>query len=258
MKPNKLKKKDVKQMMKRFVFLVWLLCGAGALYAQQEGADVRAGNKLYEDGKFTEAEVEYRKGLQKKSDSFEANFNLGNALFRQEKYDEAMKYYANASAQTPADKKKLAAAYHNIGNSLLMSEKVAESIEAYKMALKNNPSDNDTRYNLAFAQQMLKQQQQQQQQNQDQQNQQNQQDQQKQQEQQKQEQQQDQQQQNQQDQQQDEQQQEQQQQPQAQEPQLSKENAQQILDALLEDEKDTQEKVKKQKARATRNVEKDW
>ena len=87
---------------------------------------------------------------------------------------------------------------------------------------------------------------------QDQQNQQNQED------QQKQEQQQDQQQQNQQDQQQDEQQQEQQQQPQAQEPQLSKENAQQILDALLEDEKDTQEKVKKQKARATRNVEKDW
>ena len=60
------------------------VCG---VYAQQEGANVRAGNKLYEDGKFTEAEVEYRKGLQKKPDSFEANFTLGNALFRQEKYE---------------------------------------------------------------------------------------------------------------------------------------------------------------------------
>lgn len=136
------------------------VCG---VYAQQEGADVRTGNKLYEDGKFTEAEVEYRKGLQKKPDSFEANFNLGNALFRQEKYEEAMKYYGNAAAQTPDDKAKLAAAYHNIGNSLLMGNQVEQSIEAYKQALKNNPADDETRYNLAFAQQMLKQQQQNQQ-----------------------------------------------------------------------------------------------
>ncbi len=133
------------------------VCG---VYAQQEGANVRAGNKLYEDGKFTEAEVEYRKGLQKKPDSFEANFNLGNALFRQEKYEEAMKYYGNAAAQTPDDKAKLAAAYHNIGNSLLMGNQVEQSIEAYKQALKNNPADDETRYNLAFAQQMQKQQQQ--------------------------------------------------------------------------------------------------
>ncbi len=150
--------------MKRFLLIIGLLSAMCGVYAQQEGADVRTGNKLYEDGKFTEAEVEYRKGLQKKPTSFEANFNLGNALFRQEKYEEAMKYYGNAAAQTPDDKAKLAAAYHNIGNSLLMGNQIEQSIEAYKQALKNNPADDETRYNLAFAQQMLKQQQQQQQQ----------------------------------------------------------------------------------------------
>ncbi len=236
--------------MKRFLLIIGLLSAMCGVYAQQEGADVRTGNKLYEDGKFTEAEVEYRKGLQKKPTSFEANFNLGNALFRQEKYEEAMKYYGNAAAQTPNDKAKLAAAYHNIGNSLLMGNQVGQSIEAYKQALKNNPADDETRYNLAFAQQMLKQQQQQQQQNQQQEQQQQNQQEQQQQEQQNQDQQDQQNQQDQQDQ--------QQQQPQQQEPQLSQENAQQILDALLEDEKDTQEKVKAQKARGTRNVEKDW
>lgn len=242
--------------MKRFLLIIGLLSAMCGVYAQQEGADVRTGNKLYEDGKFTEAEVEYRKGLQKKPTSFEANFNLGNALFRQEKYEEAMKYYGNAAAQTPDDKAKLAAAYHNIGNSLLMGNQVEQSIEAYKQALKNNPADDETRYNLAFAQQMLKQQQQQ---NQDQQQQQDQQQEQQQQQNQQDQQQQEQQNQDQQDQQsQQDQQQDEQQQPQQQEPQLSQENAQQILDALLEDEKDTQEKVKAQKARGTRNVEKDW
>lgn len=247
--------------MKRLIFILLLFPVVFSAFARQESADVRAGNKRYEEGRFTEAEIEYRKGLQKNSDSFEANFNLGNALFRQEKYEDAVKYYANAAARTPGDKQKLAAAYHNIGNSLLVNEKVAESIEAYKMALKNNPADNDTRYNLAFAQELLKQQQQQQQQNQDEnkqneqdkqnqdkQNQQNQQDQQNQDRQDKHEQQQEQ----------SDQQQDDRQQPQPQEPQLSKENAQQILDALLEDEKDTQEKVKKQKARGGRKVEKDW
>ena len=153
--------------MKRLIFIllsatVWL-----SAHAQKESKDVRAGNKLYEEEKYTEAEVEYRKGLQKNTQSFEANFNLGNALFRQEKYDEALKQYNTALALSKDDKQKLAAGLHNVGNALLTSGKVKESIDAYKAALKNNPKDDDTRYNLAFAQEMLKNQEQQNQQNQE-------------------------------------------------------------------------------------------
>ncbi len=229
--------------MKRLVFILSFIILMFSLYAQKESRDVRAGNKLYEAEKYTEAEVEYRKGLQKNAQSFEGSFNLGNALFRQEKYEEAIKQYNTVTAFSTDDKEKLAAAYHNMGNALLLNGQIPASIEAYKMALKNNPKDNETRYNLAFAQELLKNQKQQDQ-NQDQQNQ-------------------DDQQQNQDDQPQQNEQQEQEQdqqnqQPQQHESQMSQENAQQILDALLEDEKDTQEKVKKQKARSSRKVEKDW
>jgi len=237
--------------MKRLIFILLSVATLLSAHAQKESKDVRAGNKLYEEEKYTEAEVEYRKGLQKNPQSFEANFNLGNALFRQEKYEEALKQYNTAMALSKDDKQKLAAEFHNIGNVLLVNGNIAESIEAYKMALRNNPKDNDTRYNLALAQELLKNQEQQDQdQNQDQENQQE--------EQQEQEQQQNQDNQQQEQQEQNQQEQEQQNQQQQQEPQMSKENAQQILDALLEDEKDTQEKVKKQKARSSRKVEKDW
>ena len=178
-----------------------------------------------------------------------------DALFKQEKYSEAINQF-NVLANQQSNKEDRAKIYHNLGNSLLQSEKYKESIEAYKNALRNNPSDMDTKYNLAYAQNLKQQQEQQQEQNQDQdqdQDQQNQdqQDQQNQQEQDQQEQQQDQEQQ-QQDQQ-------EQQQPQQQEGKISKEDAQRLLEALANDEKKVQDKVKKEKARAKRvRVLKEW
>ena len=130
-----------------------------SVWAQKESNDVRAGNKLYKSSKFTEAEIAYRKGLVLNPKSFEANYNLGNALFKQKKYSEALEKYNHAVALQPTDKQKLAATYHNVGNSLLVDKKIEESIQAYKMALKNNPKDDETRYNLAYAQMMLKKQQ---------------------------------------------------------------------------------------------------
>jgi tetratricopeptide (TPR) repeat protein len=70
---------------------------------------VRAGNKFYNSEKYIEAEVEYRKGLQKNPSSFEANYNLGNSLFRQNKYKEALEQYKTAAALHPDDKAKIAA-----------------------------------------------------------------------------------------------------------------------------------------------------
>ena len=186
-----------------------------------------------------DAEVEYKKSLGKNQKSYEGNFNLGDAYYKQGKYDEAARQFELLKSQKK-DKSIDAAALHNLGNTLLQGQKYPESIEAYKQALKMNPKDEDTRYNLAYAQAMLKQQQQQQQQQQNQDKNKDKKDQQKQQqEQQKQEQQ------------------KQEQKPQEQKKEISKEDAERILQALNNDEKDKHKK--KAKVAATRiRIDKDW
>ena len=243
--------------MKRLVWLcVGLWCAAAPLSAQKESGDVRRGNKSYENEKYVDAEVDYRKGLEQNNKSFSAAFNLGNALYRQQKYPEAIEQFQAAAHSAGDDKQRVASAYHNIGNALLQSGEYAKSIEAYKQALRRNPTDDETRYNLVYAQQMLQQQQQQQQNQQDQQQQQEQQ---QQQDQQQQNQDQQQNQQEQQDNQQDNDQQQNQNQQQNQQ-QMSQEQAEQILKALEQDERDTQEKVKEAQMRNAKRykVEKDW
>lgn len=216
---------------------------------------IRNGNRLYADSLFEKAEIEYRKALELNPTSADAMYNLGNALFgqavsSQEKGDEAYKQYSTA-AKYEADKGKLAQIYHNLGTLLYSSQQYPQSVEAYKESLRNNPYDHETRYNLAKAMHMNKQQQQEQQEQQ-----------QENQEEQKQEQQQNQEEQ-QQEQQQQEQQQEQQnqeqQQEQEQQEQISKENAEQILNALMQDEKDIQEKQKKMmQQHQGKTFDKDW
>ena len=233
-------------------------CMAIGSYAQRTDRDfVRRGNKLYADSLFVKAEVEYRRALDVNPQSMEAMYNLGNSLLAQQKAEEAMKQYQAAASLIPAggrniavadeDKMKLAQIYHNMGVLLQSSQQLDACIEAYKSALRNNPRDHETRYNLTLAMK----QRQQQQQNQDQQNQ----DQQKEEEKQEQEQQE---QQNQQEQEQQEQQEQQQQQPQEQQD-MSKENAEQMLNAIMQDEKEIQEKVQKAMQEVQpRRFEKDW
>ncbi len=152
----------VRLSMKRFSIFIFMCTLTSFAVAQKESSDVRRGNSAYNKEKYVDAEVNYRKGLEKNAKSFSGTFNLGNALYRQEKYAEAVEQFQAAAALAGTDKGRIAAAYHNIGNSLLQSGDFAKSIDAYKQALRNNPNDNDTRYNLVYAQQMLKQQQQQQ------------------------------------------------------------------------------------------------
>ena len=146
--------------MKKLISIILISFFAVTAWAQQENNNVRSGNKQYKSEKYTEAEIEYHRALEKNRQSFEANFNLGNALIRQERYADAVQYYQNAMALSQDDKQKLAAIYHNMGNALLIDNRIQESIAAYKNALRNNPSDNDTRYNLAYAQMLLKKQEQ--------------------------------------------------------------------------------------------------
>ena len=229
----------------RYSLMLILLGISSLLFAQKEAPDIRHGNRDYNKDNFAEAEVDYRRGLEKNNQSYEAHYNLGDALFRQNKYPEAAEEFMKAAQviDPKTDKQKAAETYHNLGNSLFAQQQYDKAIAAYQQSLRANPKDNDTRYNMVKAMQMLQQQQQQQQQNQQNQDQQQQQ-QDQQQQQQEQEQNQDQQQQEQQQQQQDEQ-------------QMDQETAEQILQALEQDEQDTQEKLQRQQG-SKRRVEKDW
>ena len=260
-------------MTRNIVLLGLSLCCSLTAMAQQmsERDYIRQGNQFYVDSLFEKAEVEYRKALDLNAANTDALFNLGNALFNQvsqtsEKAQEALSQYVTAS-KLETDKARLAHIYHNMGVLLYMAQQYGESVEAYKEALRNNPADHETRYNLAMAMHMNKQQQQQQQyQQQDHQQQNQEQQQQEQQQNQEQEQQEQQQQeQHQQEQQQQEQKQEQQQQQEQQaqqqehDEQISKENAEQILNALMQDEKELQEKQKKMmQQQQGKTLEKDW
>lgn len=236
--------------MKRILFYIFLMVIPTLSYAQKEFFDVRKGNKDYKKENFTEAEINYRKGLDKNNNSFEGHFNLGDALFKQQKYPEAAEEYQKAGAllqpkngkYSASDKKKLAQAYHNLGNAFYAQQQFDKAVASYKQSLMANPKDNETRYNLVKAMEML--QEQQQQQNQDNQNQQQQ----DQQNQQQSEDDQQQQQQNQDD---------QQQQPQEQ-PEMDREQAEQILQALQQDEQETQDKAKRQQMQSKVKTDKDW
>jgi len=136
-----------------------------ALFAQEDKKYIRQGNREYNDAKFVESETKYRTATDKNKSNPDAVFNTGDALYRQQKYEEAGKLFIENSEMT-SEKSKKAASYYNLGNSLLMADKPAESIEAYKNSLKLNPDNMEAKYNLAYAQDLLRQQQQQEQQQQ--------------------------------------------------------------------------------------------
>lgn len=249
--------------MKRYVLLISMLWLSVSLFAQRTDREyIRKGNNLYEDSLFIKAEENYLKAIDKNSSSAEAMFNLGNTYIEQQKGQEALKQFQQAATLFEVEKErlmqdskttdkelqecktKLAETYHNAGVLFHSNRDYQNAIAAYKEALRNNPADHETRYNLIHALEQLKQQQEQQQNEENQQENEEQQ-----QEQQQQEQQNENEQQNEQ----------QQQQQQQQEEQMSKENAEQLLDAAMQDEKELQERVMKQMQVQPRGeLDKDW
>ena len=214
---------------------------ASVAEAQSERRLIRESYKLYNDSNYAGAQEASVKAMAEAPNSFEANFNYADALFKQQKVDEALEQYEKMAA-TETDKARLGKLYHNICNCHYVKNEFDKSIDAYKRSLKAAPADNATRYNLVAAQKMRDKkddnQQNQQQQNQQQQQQDQQQ--------------QDQQQQQQQDQQQNQNQQQQQQQ------QMDKEEAQRLLDAVQQDENELQEKRKQMREAQPRRIEKNW
>ena len=235
-----------------FLFFLLIILNITESYSQPDRSTNNKGVDAFESGDFTEAEVKFKKGLEKAPESFITNFNLGDALYKQERFDEAISSY-KAALGNASDDITRAKVHHNIGNSLLKSNKIQESIEAYKTALKHNPDDADTKYNLSYALSLLNNEDQNQEQNQNQDNQdkndqnnQNQQNQDQNQDQQNQPQPKDQ-----------ETQQDNLKQPQQQEAKISKEDAERILEALKNNEKDLQKELRKKTGRAVK-TDKDW
>lgn len=236
-------------LRKRCIGLVLMMFAAifSASAQKAERDYIRKGNRAFKDSVFVDAEVNYRKALEVNPKSSISMYNLGNTLVRQNKVQEAMEQYS-AAAKIEKDKSKLAYIFHNIGDIFQTQKDYAKAVEAYKESLRNNPKDDETRYNLALAQKLLKDQEQNQQ-NQDQNQDQNKEQEKKEQEKKDQENKQDQQN-------------NQQQQPpqsQKQNEQMSKENAEQLLKSVMQDEKDVQDKVKKQQQVIQGGrLEKDW
>jgi len=239
-----------------------------SLFGQEEREYIRKGNKLYDKGEFAGSEGMYRQVRKDEKISGDAVFNLGSALYKQKRFGEASGEYNRSVQAAEGDSIKQAEGFYNLGNSLLKEQKFSESIDAYINSLKLNPGNIQAKYNLAYAQDQLKkkEEQQQDQQNQDKDKQQDQKkdDQQDQKDQDKQDDKQQQQQdqnnsQQQQQQQQDQNNSQQQQQQQQQQPAISREDAKRLLDALAANEKQTQEKVQRDKAAGAKvRVIKNW
>ena len=210
----------------RYLLLFIVLCTFCNVKAQRTYREhLRSGNNIYADSVYDKSEIEYRKAIELNPKSAEAHFNLGNALMFQNKYTDAIKEYEQAIIYEK-DKNRLSQIYHNMGVAMQLSKDYSKAVEAYKQSLLRNPHDNETRYNLAM---LMNQQQQNQQDKKDNQQQEQQ-----------------------------EQQQNQQQQQQENKDEMSEENAQQLLQSAMQDEKDVQEKVQRMMQVRGKKLEKDW
>jgi tetratricopeptide (TPR) repeat protein len=123
--------------------------------ANAQKKQVRIGNKLYEQKKYKQATAEYQQALQKNPGYVPGLFNLGNALYQQNSLDQA-RQVLSATAKQAKDKQVKADANYNIGNTYMKQRKWEEAVNSYKAALRNNPQDEAAKYNLSYALAMMK------------------------------------------------------------------------------------------------------
>lgn len=230
---------------KVIVFFIYSLILVNPTYSQNPAKHIRKGNKLYDKKQYHESEISYRRAMENNNKWLNhALFNTGNALYKQQKYDEAIKFYEQLLAKKEnLTSNQQAQIYHNLGNVYVMQQKYSEAAKSYKNSLRLNPNDEDTRYNLAWVLQKLQQQQQQQQENNKNQNQNNN----------------NQQKNNEQDQNNNQDKEQKQQQQQLQKHQLSKDEMERILRALSQQDRNVQQQLKEKEIKINPyKPEKDW
>ena len=235
--------------MKNTLFILSLLMCITS-FAQNKKSFLRDGNELYTDSSYNDAEMQYRKSLEKDQDYFNASFNLADAVYKQERYEESSALFDALIDNAPTEN-DLAKVYHNLGNSLTQEQKLEEAIEAYKNALRINPNDAETRHNLALSKKQKQEQEQQEEKKEE--NKEEKKDQEKDK---KGEDKQEQKEQNKEQEKQDE---EKENQPEEKKEEMSKEDAEKMLEAIQQEEKELQEELQKNKVKGKRvKVLKDW
>lgn len=207
--------------MKYYVLLLITMAATGLCQAQEVNSLINKGNEAYKLQQYEKAADAYKEALAADPDNATAAFNLGNALFKSKKYDEAIKQFDEIKQKT-ADKSLQSQSFYNKGVSFTQQKKLEESINAYKQSLRLNPADSFARENLQRALNEKQQQQQQQQEQQDEKKQQDKQD-----------------------------------QPKPKQNKLNQQQVQQLLKALEEQEKKLHEKIMK-KAPVPGQPDKDW
>ncbi|WP_319505270.1 tetratricopeptide repeat protein [Bacteroides graminisolvens] len=226
----------MESLNKFILLLLGLFVSLCSVFAQKvERNYIRKGNRLYNDSSYIDAEINYRKALEINPKSTVSMYNLGNSLIYQQKNKDALEQYVSAS-KMEKDKSKLSYIYHNIGVLFQRDKDYKQAIEAYKKALINNPKDDETRYNLSLAQKLLKDEQDNKENNQkdnknnDSNNSSNN---------------------NKHDS-------SKSSQSSERDPKMSKENAEQLLNSVMQDERDVQDRIKKQQKLRGGRLEKDW
>lgn len=142
--------------MKRTLYLIVTLLVAlvFSLPAQAqkwpERRQIRRGNRAYERLDYDRAEARYRQAQELSDSCFEAKFNLGDALYKQQRYDEAEKIFAALAADSTRSDLDRAHSFYNLGNSLFQQKKYQEALSAFKRSLRLNPADLETKYNYAY------------------------------------------------------------------------------------------------------------
>ena len=141
--------------MRRLLSILCSFIFVLGVQAQNDRGHIRLGNRLFHQQKFEQAEVEYRKAVGKNSANPQAHYNLGCALFAQKKDSAAVKQYEIAGRLEKTSRRK-AMVFHNLGVVCQQHQLYQQAITAYEESLRNNPNDNETRYNLALCKKLLK------------------------------------------------------------------------------------------------------
>lgn len=139
------------------LIFITLLLGIGSASAQKypERSLVRKGNRDFAKERYDRSIERYTQALEAAPENFEAAYNLGGALYRTEKYEEAAKMLERIAADSTRTDQERAEAFYNLGNAQFKQEKYPEALESYKNSLRMNPADQEAKYNYAYTKRLI-------------------------------------------------------------------------------------------------------
>lgn len=143
--------------MYRILTLFLLLSALTEAAAQRmpERSEVRRGNRQFNKGNYEKSIERYQRALEAAPGQFEATYDLGNALYKAERFENAEQTMQRAAADTLRNDEERAEAFYNLGNAQFKQQKYREALESYKQSLRLNPSDMEAKYNYAYTKRLL-------------------------------------------------------------------------------------------------------